>query len=197
MRTRWGIGAALAAALLAGSAPAANAGTGQPAPTAPVFGPGPDDDHVNLLDLDDLVDDLLYALGLRDHGSNEDSLLDALGLTDDDETPPSSETPPAPAAPAPAPPDVQAIIPQAPPADPGGEAPTGPGALLQVLQPEQPGGEAPGLPAGPPEAPALPADPPAAPGGEAPGVPKVGPDDVVTVPELGGVQILGTPPPSG
>jgi len=152
------VGAALTLTLLAGFAPAANAGTQPAVPTVPTVpaapstavGPGPDEDHVNLLDLDDLVDDLLFLLGLRDHGSNETSLLDELGLTDEDgdEAPPAPEAPEPPAAPAP--PELTGIIPTAPP---GGEAPAPPevtpedlATLPEINGPEITGLQVPGIP---------------------------------------------------
>jgi hypothetical protein len=145
MRTRVGVGATLVLGLVMGFVAPANAASERAAPagSSSAFGPGPDSGHVDLLDLDDLVDDLLFLLGLRDHGSNETSLLDVLGLTDDD----AGDTPPAPAAP-PAPQDLLAIIPAAPP---GGDAPAGPEQLLAIIPAAPPGGDSPAAPGVTPE----------------------------------------------
>jgi hypothetical protein len=163
------MGAAVVLAMLAGVAPAsAWAASGPDAPAAPALlaDPSPDE-HVNLLDLDDLLDDLLYALGLRDHGSNDTSLLDVLGLTGDEGDEKGEDQggdqgedqgedqgdAPAPAPPAqptaPEAPDLMAIV--TPPAEPGGEAPGSgaPDLMAIVTPPAEPGGEAPGAPTGP------------------------------------------------
>lgn len=174
MRTRCGVGAAaVVLAMLAGVAPATAVAAPRPAL----------DGHVDVLDLDDLVDDLLYVLGLRDHGSNETSLLDVLGLTDEnggDPDPDPAPTPPAPPA-APAPQDVMAIL-----HPPSGEDPEGPGELMALITPTEPG-ETPDLMAIVP-----PAQPP---GEDAPGT-DVTPGDLATVPEISGLEVPALPPSS-